>query len=81
MKVTYNENNQTEISKALEVGQKKLDIIFYSKGQLRDLPDVFMIPDHVIKEYVKDSSTRFFLNVDYDKEPAEWVIDIGERPL
>jgi len=80
MRATYTENNQTEISSILETGQRKLDISFYAKGPLRDLPAVFMIPDHVIKEYVPNSETQFFLNVDYNKEPVEWVIDMGERP-
>jgi len=38
-----------------------------------------MIPDHFLKEYVPNSESQFFLNVDYDKEPVEWVIDKGER--
>ena len=80
MKATYTENNQTEISKALESGHGKLDITFYAKGPLRDLPSVLMIPDHILKEYVRNSKTQFFLNVDYNKEPVEWVIDAGERP-
>ena len=81
MKVIYNENNQTEISKELESGQRKLDISFIAKGLLRDLPNVFMIPDHILKEYVPNSASQFFLNVDFDKEPTEWVIDKGEQPL
>jgi len=81
MKVTYNENNQTEISKALESGQSKLDISFFANGLLKDLPSVFIIPDHILKEYVPNSASQFFLNVDFDKEPTEWVIDKGEQPL
>lgn len=80
MKTTYTENNQTEISNVLEIGQRKLDITFYAKGLLRDLPAVFMIPDRILKEYIHNSKTQFFLNVDYNKEPVEWVIDSGERP-
>ena len=80
MKTSYTENNQTEISKAMESGKAKLDIIFNAKGPLRDLPSVFMIPDHFLKEYVPNSKTQFFLNVDFNKEPVEWVIDAGERP-
>jgi hypothetical protein len=80
MKATYTENNQTEISNILECGQRKLDIVFYAKGLLRDLPSVFIIPDRILKEYVHNSDTRYFLNVDYSKEPVEWVIDTGERP-
>jgi hypothetical protein len=81
MIVTYNENNQTEISKALESGQRKLDISFFADGLLKDLPGVLMIRDHFVKEYVPDSASQFFLNVDSDKEPVEWVIDKGEQPL
>jgi hypothetical protein len=81
MKVKYWENNQTEISKALESGQHKLDIAFSAQGPLKDLPSVYMIPDHILKEHIKNSVRRFFLNVDYDKEPVNWVIDVGERPL
>ena len=79
MKVNYNENNLTEISSALESGQRKLDIAFYAKGLLRDLPTVYIIPNHFFKEYVGNSSTQFYLNVNFDKEPVEWVIDSGER--
>jgi hypothetical protein len=80
MKATYTENNQTEISKVLESGQQKLDIAFYAEGLLRDLPTVFMIPEHFLNAYVPDSKSQFFLNVDYNKEPVAWVIDKGERP-
>ena len=80
MKAKYTENNQTEISSLLESGQRKLNIVFYAKGPLRDLPAVFMIPDRILKDYVHNSKTQFFLNVDYSKEPVEWVIDAGERP-
>ena len=80
MKVTYFKNNQTEISNALESGQRKLDIVFSAKGLLKDLPNVYIIPNHFFEEYVDNSGTQFFLNVDYDKEPVEWVIDVGERP-
>jgi hypothetical protein len=80
MKVTYNKNNQTEISNALESGQHHLDIAFSAKGLLKDLPNVYIIPDHFFKEYVSNSATQYFLNVDYDKEPVEWIIDTGERP-
>jgi hypothetical protein len=79
MKVNYSENNQTEISNILESGQRKLDIAFYAKGPLRDLPTVYIIPNHFFKEYVSNSATQFYLNVDFDKEPVEWVIDSGER--
>jgi hypothetical protein len=41
---------------------------------------VYIIPDHFSKEYVSNSATEYFLNVDYDKEPVEWIIDTGERP-
>jgi hypothetical protein len=81
MKVTYWENNQTEISKALDTGQRNLEITFDARGPLRDLPGSYRIPDPVIKEHVKNSIQQFYLNVDYDKDPAEWVIDVGERPL
>ena len=81
MKASYTENNQTEISKILENGKAKLDITFNARGPLMDLPSVFMIPDHFFKEYVRNSKTQFFLNVDYNKEPVEWVVEGGERPL
>jgi hypothetical protein len=80
MKVTYNENNQMETSNILESGERKLEIAFQAKGLLRDLPSVFLIPDHLLKEHVGNSPTQFFLNDDFDKEPVEWVIDGGERP-
>jgi hypothetical protein len=80
MRATYTENNQTEISKILATGQPKLDIAFFAEGPLKDLPTVFMIPDNFLKGYVPNSASQFFLNVDYSKEPAEWVVDKGERP-
>ncbi len=80
MKASYTENNQTEISKILESGKAKLDITFNARGPLRDLPLLFMIPGHFFKAYVRNSKTQFFLNVDFNKEPVEWVIDTGERP-
>ncbi|HEV8513779.1 MAG TPA: hypothetical protein VGQ59_10900 [Cyclobacteriaceae bacterium] len=79
MKVTYSENNLTEISGALESGQRKLDIAFYAKGPLSDLPSVYIIPNQFFKEFVSNSAIQFYLNVDFDKEPAEWVIDSGKR--
>jgi len=80
MKVNYSANNQTEISNALDRNDRKLDIVFSATGLLKDLPNVYIIPNRVFKEYVSNSPTKFFLNVDFDKEPVEWVIDIGERP-
>ena len=81
MKITYWENNQTEISKVLDSGQKELEISFDAQGPLRDLPNVYRIPDHIIKEHITHNGSQFFLNVDRDKEPVQWVIDVGERPL
>jgi hypothetical protein len=81
MKIDYWENNQTEISKALDSGQRELEISFSAKGPLRDLPSVYRIPAHIIKEHNQNTGSQFFLNVDVHKEPAEWVIDVGERPL
>jgi hypothetical protein len=80
MNAAYTENNQTEISEILKSSQLKLDITFYAKGPLRDLPAVFLIPEHILKLYDNNRGIKFFLNVDYNKEPAEWVIDAGERP-
>jgi hypothetical protein len=80
MKVDYSENNQTEVSKALEKGQRDLEITFDAEGPLRDLPSTFTIPQQILKERIRHSATKYFLNVDYDKDPIGWVIDVGERP-
>jgi hypothetical protein len=80
MTVNYSTNNHTEISNALESGERKLDIAFSADGLLKDLPNVYIIPTHFFKDYVPNSATRYFLNVNFDKEPVEWVIDVGERP-
>jgi hypothetical protein len=80
MKASYTENNLTEISKILESGKAKLEISFNAKEPLTDLPSVFLIPDHFFREYIPNSKTQFFLNVDFNKDPVEWVIDAGERP-
>ena len=81
MNVNYSDNNRTDVSNILERGQRKLDIAFYAEGPLKDLPSVFMIPDHVLKKYAEDTRLSYFLNVDYSKEPVEWVVEGGERPL
>lgn len=81
MNVNYSDNNHTEISNILHSGQRKLDIAFYAKGPLRDLPSVFMIPDYILKKYGEDTKLPYFLNVDYSKDPVEWVVEGGERPL
>jgi hypothetical protein len=81
MKINYWENNQAEISAVLNSGHKELNITFDAIGALKDLPTVFRIPEHIFREHAENRGSQFFLNVDKDKEPIQWVIDIGERPL